>query len=251
MSAPQPGGGSAARYDGHADWYDAWARSDGAAAMASAQAVLGELVPAGNGLALDLGCGTGLHADVIRRRGYRALGLDVSADQVRLARTRMPVVRADGRAVPLCDGVARLVVSVLTHTDVEDFAGLVGEAVRVLAPGGCFVYVGVHPCFVSPVAERLGDGVRLHPGYRVAGWQERTPFTGNAVRSRVGVHHLPLQDLLAATLHADAPLDAVLERGGDAVPELLGLRLRRPTVAGSGTEVGTPAPCPGTNAPPA
>jgi hypothetical protein len=87
--------------------------------------------------------------------------------------------------------------------------------------------VGVHPCFVSPVAERLSDGVRIHPGYQVSGWQERTPFTGNAVRSRVGVHHLPLQDLLTAALHPEAPLDAVVERGGGAAPELLAFRLRR------------------------
>jgi SAM-dependent methyltransferase len=45
-----------ARYDGHAEWYDPWARSDGAAAMAaSAQAALAELLLTGRGLALDLG----------------------------------------------------------------------------------------------------------------------------------------------------------------------------------------------------
>jgi len=216
-----------ARYDGHAEWYDAWARRDGAAAMAAARATLDELLPAGAGLAIDLGCGTGLHADVVRRRGYDVLGVDVSADQLGIARFRLPVVRADGRLLPVRDGVARLVVSVLTHTDVPDFRALVREAVRVLAPGGAFVHVGVHPCFVSPVAERLADGVRVHAGYRVAGWQQRTPFTGTAVRSRVGVHHLPLEDLLGAALHPEAPLDAVAERGGDAVPELLAFRLRR------------------------
>jgi SAM-dependent methyltransferase len=223
MTAPAPG----ARYDGHADWYDAWAHSDGATAMAAAQAALEELIPTGSGLALDLGCGTGLHADVVRRRGYTVVGADVSADQLRLARSRLSVVRADGGALPLRDGVAQLAVSVLTHTDVEDYGAVVAEAVRVLAPGGCFVHVGVHPCFVSPAAERLADGVRIYTGYRAAGWQERTPYTGNAVRSRVGVHHLPLQDLLTAALHPEAPLDAVVERGGGAVPELLAFRLRR------------------------
>lgn len=223
MTAPATG----ARYDGHADWYDAWAHSDGATAMAAARATLEELIPPGIGLAVDLGCGTGLHADVVRRRGYTVVGVDVSADQLRLARSRLSVVRADGCALPLPDGVTQLVVSVLTHTDAEDYRAVVAEAVRVLAPGGCFVHVGVHPCFVSPAAERLADGVRLHPGYRAAGWQERTPFTGNAVRSRVGVHHLPLQDLLTAALHPEAPLDAVVERGGGAAPELLAFRLRR------------------------
>ena len=195
--------------------------------MASAQAALAELIPTGRGLAVDLGCGTGLHADTVRRRGYDVLGLDVSADQVRIGRSRVAVVRADARAAPLGDGVAAVVVSVLTHTDVDGFGRLVDEAVRLLAPGGCFVYVGVHPCFVSPVAERLPDGVRIHPGYRVSGWSERTPFTGSAVRGRVGVHHLPLDLLLSAAVHPVAPLEAVTERGGEAVPEFLSFRLRR------------------------
>jgi hypothetical protein len=43
----------------------------------------------------------------------------------------------------------------------------------------------------------------------------------------VGVHHLPLQDLLTAALHPVAPLQAVVERGGGGIPELLGFRLRR------------------------
>ena len=216
-----------ARYDGHADWYDAWAQTDGGSAMASAQAALAELIPSGRGLAVDLGCGTGLHGDTVRRRGYDVLGLDISADQARLARSRIAVIRADGRAAPLRDGIAAVVFSVLTHTDIDRFGTLVDEAVRLLVPGGCFVYVGVHPCFVSPVAERLPDGVRIHPGYRVSGWSERTPFTGSAVRSRVGVHHLPLDLLLSAAVHPAAPLEAVAERGGDAVPEFLSFRLRR------------------------
>jgi SAM-dependent methyltransferase len=216
-----------ARYDGHAEWYDDWARTEGADAMAAVRATLDELIPSGSGPALDLGCGTGLQADLVRRRGYQVAGLDVSRDQLAIARRRMPVVRADGRTLPVRTRSAQLVFSVLTHTDVDDFGALVREAVRVLAPGGSFVYVGVHPCFVSPFAERLPDGVRLHPGYRAAGWQDRTPFMGDAVRSRVGVHHLPLQDLLRAGLHPEAPMDAVVERGGDAVPEFLGLRLRR------------------------
>jgi SAM-dependent methyltransferase len=195
--------------------------------MASARAVLGELIPHKSGTAVDVGCGTGLHTETVRGRGYDVIGVDFSADQLRLAHCHLPVMRADGRALPLRSGVAHLVVSVLTHTDIEGFERLVDESVRVLAPGGSFVYVGVHPCFVSPAAERLVDGVRVHPGYRQPGWQPRTPFTGDAVRRRVGVHHLPLEHLLTAALHPGAPLDALVERGGDAVPEFLGFRLRR------------------------
>lgn len=146
----------------------------------------------------------------------------------------MPVVQADARSLPLANGSAQLVFSVFTHTDLDGFGRLVEECVRVLAPGGVFVYVGVHPCFVSPVAEPLADGVRLHPGYRQGGWKAQTAHTGNAVRRRVGVHHLSLEQLLLAVLHSEAPLDRVLERGDGPVPELLAVRLSRPGRPGLG-----------------
>jgi SAM-dependent methyltransferase len=214
---------ASARYDGHADWYDAWAQTAGA--VAAARVALEELLPAGSGPALDLGCGTGLHADVVRRRGYAVLGVDYSADQLRLACSRLPVLRADARTLPFPDGSFVLVYSMLTHTDLDRFDRLVAEGLRVLASGGVFVYVGVHPCFVGPFVERQDDALRLHRGYRAQGWQPRTAFTGTAVRHRVGIHHLQLESLLGAMLHPGTRLEAIVERGEGQLPEVLGVRL--------------------------
>ena len=216
-----------ARYDGHADWYESWATTDGASALAAARDTLTELLPDGPGTALDIGCGTGLHADAVRQRGFAVVGLDVSADQLRWAVGRLPVVRADATALPVRDGSVSLAFSVLTHTDLASFPALVGSAVQALALGGCFVYVGVHPCFVHPFAQFDQDAVTVHAGYRLEGWVAMTPFTGDAVRAKVGVHHLPLEALLSSFLRADAVLERLIERGGAAVPALLGVRLRR------------------------
>lgn len=216
-----------ARYDGHADWYDTWAQSEGAAAMAEARAVLERLMPSGSGLAIDVGCGTGLHADVARHHGFDVVGVDVSEDQLRLARRRLPVICGNARALPFADGSTQLVCSMLTHTDLAGYDKLVDECVRVLAPGGALIHVGVHPCFVGPFVEHLPDGVRLHPGYRERGWKRPTAFTGTVVRARVGVHHLPLGELLSAFLHRETRVEAVIEGGGGPVPELLGVRLSR------------------------
>lgn len=147
-------------------------------------------------------------------------------------RLRLPVILADARAVPLAGGIARWVYSTLTHTDLDGFDRLVAKGVRLLAPGGSFVYVGLHPCFVNPVAEPLPDGVHLHPGYRRAGWQQPGPFRSErGVQHRVGVHHLPLDRLLTALVHPEAPIDRVIERGGGTVPDLLAARLTRPAIA--------------------
>ena len=64
MTAPATG----ARYDGSADWYDAWAQANGATAMAAARATLDELIPTGTGLSLGVGCGTGAVAEVLAFR---------------------------------------------------------------------------------------------------------------------------------------------------------------------------------------
>lgn len=217
------------RYDGYADWYDEWSQSAASPLMAAAQQALAELAPSGGGLAVDLGCGTGLGAAVAVRRGFGVVGVDVSVDQLRLARSRLPVVLADARAVPLACGTARWVYSVLTHTDLDGFHRLVDEAVRLLVPGGSFVYVGLHPCFVNPAAEPVPDGVRIHPGYRRTGWQQPGPFrSAGGVQYRVGVHHLTLDQLLTALIHPEAPLTGVIERGGGTVPDLLAVRLTRP-----------------------
>ncbi|SDN80122.1 Methyltransferase domain-containing protein [Klenkia soli] len=184
-----------ARYDGHADWYDAWWTGAGAGAMAAAGEVLAELLPDRVGTALDVGCGTGRQVAVLADRAERVVGVDLSADQLRHARGRLPVALADATALPVTDGGVDLVATVLTHTDVPDLPGLVREAARVLRPGGRFVLVGVHPCFVHPFAEPREDGVLVRPGYARSGWAERTAHTGDAVRARVGVHHRTLADL--------------------------------------------------------
>lgn len=214
-----------AGYDGLAQWYDEWARSAAWPVLAAARDALAALLPGGPGLALDVGCGGGLHADVLRRRGFSVAGVDLSRDQVRVAARRLPAVVGDAAALPVATGALDVVVSVLTHTDVPDFAGVVGECLRVLRRGGVFVYVGVHPCFNNAYAERLPDGVRLHPGYRQPGWVTAADYTGDGVLRRIGAHHLPLSDLFTALTHPAGRLDRVIEAGPGPVPDLLAARI--------------------------
>ena len=70
------------------------------------------------GLALDAGCGTGLQREVAERRGYSVVGVDYSADQLRLARI-MPVLRADARELPFPNDCVQLVFSMLAFTGAE------------------------------------------------------------------------------------------------------------------------------------
>jgi SAM-dependent methyltransferase len=106
------------------------------------------------------------------------------------------LVQADAARLPFPSGSCPLVVSAFTHTDVEDFTSLAGEAGRVLEPDGRFVYVG--------------------PGSVPGG-----------LTSRVGFRHLPIARLLNGVLEAGFRLCRVEEAGMSRLPEWLALVGRR------------------------
>ncbi|WP_329253342.1 class I SAM-dependent methyltransferase [Actinoallomurus sp. NBC_01490] len=108
-------------------------------------------VPEGCGAALDIGCGDGLLARRLARRSDAVVGVDVSAEMVRLARERntdlgnvtfaeADLLRPDRE--PLGDGRFDFVsaVAVIHHVD---FAAALAAVERLLAPGGRAVIVGL------------------------------------------------------------------------------------------------------------
>ena len=87
---------------------------------------------------LDAGCGTGGMVGHLADRG-RAVGVDLSAEAVRLARARgAAVARGELLALPFADGTFDCVTSfdVVYHRWVRDDAAAVREMARVLRPGG-------------------------------------------------------------------------------------------------------------------
>jgi len=215
-----------ARYDGHAEWYDSW-RSGHVAANA---AEVADLLGPGDGLCLDVGCGTGLLFDALAATGRTVIGLDLSADQLRFARRRSgQVVRADGAALPFGNASFGAVVASWISTDVDDFGSVVAVAARVLVPAGVFLFYGAHPCFNGPHIEWLEDGgVRAHPGYRGGGWHAESPWWGVNVRKRVGMRHHPLAEVLNAFIASRLQIERLVETGGRPVPNILAIRAHKP-----------------------
>jgi SAM-dependent methyltransferase len=223
--------GTRARYDGLAHWYDGYVQSEGLVSVALTS--LTRLLGSGPGRCLDLGCGTGIAFSSLVAQQWTVIGVDVSADQLAVARDRaeaagVRLVLADASDLPFPDGSFDAVVSLLTHTDIDDAPAAFREAARVMRPGGRFAYVGVHPCFVGPMVERREEGaLLLHPGYRRSGWW---PDPSGVVRSRVGVNHAPLAQLLNGVLDAGFGLNRVEEPGDENdYPMFLGLRATRRT----------------------
>jgi SAM-dependent methyltransferase len=215
------------RYDGHAEWYDGWNKPHAERNAPDVQELLGS----GDGLCLDLGCGGGLYFDVLAATGRTVIGLDRSADQLRIARGRSRrVVQGDAAALPFADGTFPAVATILISTDVDDFAVVLAEASRVLAPGGLLAFYGAHPCFNGPHTQWMDDGgILAHPTYRLAGWHQEAPWWGPYVRKRVGMRQHPLAELLNAFVSTGLVIEHVAEPGHRPVPVILAIRARKPT----------------------
>jgi len=218
-----------ARYDGQAEWFDREFATGPRAAVP--REVLLRLIGDGQGQLVDVGCGTGAFSAALAERGWTVTGVDISEDQLRLARQRgLEVVRADAEALPFRDATFDAAVSTWTHTDVDDFAAVLAEVARVLRPGAPFVYVGAHPCFVGPHSRFVaGEGVpELHPGYRsTARYEEAPGVTPGGVRARVGATHLPLGIFMQAFTGAGFRLESLEEPTDSEYPYMVALRCRR------------------------
>jgi SAM-dependent methyltransferase len=214
-----------ARYDGYADWYDDWRKPSVEGNAVDVARLLGP----GEGLCLDLGCGTGLLFDALATTGRTVIGLDRSADQLRVARARSrAILQADAAALPFGDGIFPAVVALWISTDVDDFAAVVADVARVLTPGGLFLFYGAHPCFNGPHIEWMDDGgVRAHPSYRTVGWHKESPWWGVNVRKRVGMRHHTLADMLNAFIRAGLAIEHVAEFGDRPVLNTLAIRAHK------------------------
>ena len=221
---------SAAAYDEIADWYEHEFLGRSAAAGGDPLGIKGalhDLLGRGSGICLEVGCGTGIQAAMLRDLGWTPAGVDVSAAMLGYARDRLPAVRADATRLPVRDGCLPAVVTVLAHTDMPAYPDVVRAAARVLRPGGVLVHVGVHPCFCGGFADRSDpEAVLIRPGYLDAHWTKAS-WTDQGVRDKVGASHLPVPSLLHAFLDAGLRLERFAE-GGAPVPMVLAVRARKP-----------------------
>jgi SAM-dependent methyltransferase len=216
------------RYDEIAEWYDGTFRPSLSPAETE---VLERFLGPGAGRCLDLGCGTGVAEPVLAALGWSVVGVDVSERLLEIARGRgVEAVSAAADALPFEDASFDAVVSIWTHTDVDDFPATLREAARVLRDGAPLVYVGGHPCFVGPHSRFVGaEGVpQLLPGYRrMERYEEGPAISPEGLRARVGAVHVPLDRFLQAFLDAGLRLERFEELRNREYPYLVALRCRR------------------------
>ena len=91
---------------------------------------LDELLTAGEGHCLDVGCGAGRHRNLIQTRGYKWLGIDRSSTA--------GVAQSDATALPVSEQSVAAVVMWQVMGYAEQPEAVIAEASRVLETGGAF-----------------------------------------------------------------------------------------------------------------
>ena len=94
------------------------------------------------GAVLDLACGAGRHTEILRQRGFRALGFDLSLTLLTQA-PHLPRVAGDMCCLPFADNTFSTVLNFFTsfgyfESEEENFRVL-EEIARILEPGGGFL----------------------------------------------------------------------------------------------------------------
>lgn len=96
--------------------------------------------------ALDVGTGTGRNLLTLRQAGALFVtGIDLSASMLQHGGAGCPRVRGDAQRLPFRAASFDVVTSSLMCGDVADLGAWVGEAARVLTPGGQLIYSDFHP----------------------------------------------------------------------------------------------------------
>jgi ubiquinone/menaquinone biosynthesis C-methylase UbiE len=119
---------------------------------------------------LDLGCGTGIVARLLRERlggGAGITGVDASSEMVAMARTVAPELdwrEGNAMKLPFADATFELVVSQQMLQFVPDRAAALREVRRVLVPGGRFVAATWRARREQPLYEALGQIAARHLG---------------------------------------------------------------------------------------
>ncbi len=110
---------------------------------------------------LDLGCGTGMFFDELSKHAELLVGVDASAEMLRMANVRRgkaALALADADQLPFADGSFDAVVSVTLLQNMPDPAATVREVARVLRPGGRAILTVLK---------------RKHPQGELEGWVRR------------------------------------------------------------------------------
>ena len=134
----------AVKYDRIGDGYDLTRRAD----PRIAERLVALLGAAPGASVLDVACGTGNYTFALAERGLAMLGADLSQTMLAKARAKhpnLPLVRADGAALPFSDDAFAHAITTLAVHHMADLTSVFSSVRRVVAGGGRYVIFSALP----------------------------------------------------------------------------------------------------------
>jgi SAM-dependent methyltransferase len=134
------------------------------------------ILPEVAGLAgLDIGCGEGSNTRKLAQLGARMTGIDIAPTFIRYAQAAEAAEPrgicyqlADGQDLPFAEASFDFAVALMSMMDMPDPARAVGEAARILRPGGFLQFSILHPCFCPlhrrPLRDAAGRTTAIEVG---------------------------------------------------------------------------------------
>lgn len=203
---------------------------------------------------VDLGCGTGVFAVDLARRGHTVIGVDPAAAMLDIARRRsvgLPIDWIHGTADDVATGVADLVV-MMGHVaqyfvDDDEWANALAQSHRMLGVGGRLVFETRNPAIGWDEfwTEERSKATMPHPdGGEFTSWVEVVERSGSEASYTITHHgHTILPDGLhlaaAETLRFRSPeeITTSVEAAGFVIEDMWGGWAREPFAASTSLEM--------------
>ncbi|MCX8095698.1 MAG: methyltransferase domain-containing protein [Caldisericia bacterium] len=146
-------------FDDIANYYDKWFETPlGRKIFESEKRAIENLIEKGEGkLALDLGIGTGLFTQILRDKGYKVIGIDISEEMLKIAKLRgFEVIKHDfNEPLPFENNYFDLVFSMTSIEFLKDPRKLFNETRRVLKENGLFLLITLNSLSFWAIKRRI------------------------------------------------------------------------------------------------
>jgi len=180
---------------------------------------------------LDIGCGNGLTCRRLASLGAKITGIDFASEMINNARKRTTANQEliEYQVLDATDEAALLklgensfdaAVSAMALMDMAEIEPLFRALIKLIRPGGCFIFAVMHPCFnsmhSSMGAELIENEREFYTEYfvKVKSYLKPTQTRGLALENQPQPHtyfHRPLHLLLNTAFKNGFVLDALEE----------------------------------------
>ena len=200
-------------WGGVADWYDDVVNGpDSYQKNVLMPNILRIINPQKGMIIFDIACGQGYFSRAFAQNGATVIASDISPELIKIGEQHKSVgityhVSPGDKAPFLTDASVDVVVIVLALQNIENLYGVIGEAKRVLKPGGRCVFVINHPAFRIPQKSDWGWDEKIAKQFRkVFSYMsddsisiDMTPGEKNSAKKKKTISfHRPLQSYFKA-----------------------------------------------------